>query len=432
METTQILPLKDSFQESISLPGSKSLTNRVLLLAGVSQGSSEIRHLLDCSDSYWCQKSLKQLGIEIDEESNKVTVHGNGGQWNFNAPGQIDVGSAGTTGRFLTALLAASCPKEVLINSSEQLAKRPIKQMLDLLREIGCTIDGNSFPVKTGGLKKVLKNHVITHGTTSSQFISALMLSGPLLKGGLKIELSTSIVQAGYTDITVDVMKSFGIEVEVVSDSEGRRTFTVPEGIYQACDIDIEVDFSTASYFLALAAATKSTITLPRMNPDSHQPDKEFANILRNMGCQVDYHGTELTLTGPDKALKGNFTIDMYACADTSLTLACLAPLADGPIEIRNIAHIRKHESDRIGRMAENLRLLNIKVDEFDDGLKVYPGKVGAGEVEGFDDHRIAMSLAVLGAASAGVTIRGSECVAKTCPNFYELIASLGVGVSKQ
>ena len=429
MEKT-IYPLNGGFNKELNLPSSKSITNRVLLLAAISQGKSIIRNPLICDDSYWCMDSLQSLNINLVQSAGAVAIEGNEGLWDLAPGAKANVGSAGTTGRFLTSILACSISESVTVTSSEQLANRPMSALLDALRHIGCQISGDSFPLFIEPMQDDLLSNITMSGGVSSQFVSGVMMAAPMMPDGVEIKMDGEIVQDGYVDITIDVMKKFGVDVlKDTSNDDGNIIFRVPHAKYVSTNMEVEVDCSTASYFLALAAANNSKVTINGFNCDSLQPDRLFVPILERMGCFIQQDKFKITLTGPEK-LKGGFVVDMKSCSDTVLTLACIAPFCDEPIEIRNVEHIRHHESDRISAISTLLQRVGIKVIEYNDGLKIFPGNPSFKELQTYEDHRIAMALTVLGASSSGLILTGAECVAKTCPDFFEIISGLGVQVS--
>jgi 3-phosphoshikimate 1-carboxyvinyltransferase len=265
---------------------------------------------------------------------------------------------------------------------------------------------------------------VSVSGAQSSQFISGLLMGAPLMDRPVEIRVTDGIVQSDYVRITLEVLAAFGVHIEA---SAAMDRFLVTPSVFRSVDYAVEADASTATYFAALAAL-KGEITIENLRTDTTQPDIEFLDVLRRMGCTVESGPSGVTVRGPER-LRGGFSIDMRAFSDSCLTLAAIAPFADAPIEIGGVAHIRHHESDRIGVMARILAELGVPVEEREDGLKISPGLPRFGRVPTHDDHRVAMSLAVLGLAASGVEIEDPACVSKTCPNFFELISQLGAAV---
>jgi 3-phosphoshikimate 1-carboxyvinyltransferase len=247
-------------------------------------------------------------------------------------------------------------------------------------------------------------------------------MATPLMKHPVEIRVTDHIVQSDYVRITMEVLAAFGVQIEA---SEALDRFYVTPAEFRAADYAVEADASTATYFAALGALL-GEVTISNLRLETTQPDIAFLDVLKGMGCGVE---PGVTVRGPEK-LRGGFTIDMRAFSDSCLTLAAIAPFADAPIEICGVGHIRHHESDRIGVMARILSDLGVPVEERADGLRISPALPRFGRVATHDDHRVAMSLAVLGLAGSGVQLVDPGCVSKTCPNFFELIAGLGAEVA--
>lgn len=262
---------------------------------------------------------------------------------------------------------------------------------------------------------------VSVSGSQSSQFISGLLMATPLMQRPVEIRVTDHIVQSDYVRITMEVLAAFGVRIEA---SAGLDRFCVTPSRFRPADYAVEADASTATYFAALGALL-GEVTISNLRLETTQPDIAFLDVLKRMGCEVE---PGVTVRGPEK-LRGGFSVDMRAFSDSFLTLAAMAPFADAPIEIGGVEHIRHHESDRIGVMARILSDLGVPVEERTDGLRITPAMPRFGRVATHDDHRVAMSLAVLGLAGSGVELGDPGCVSKTCPNFFELIGGLGAEV---
>jgi 3-phosphoshikimate 1-carboxyvinyltransferase len=429
---------KGPIRGSLAVPGSKSATNRALILAGAAglgatgERVSRVSGLLRSDDSYWCMEALHKLGAQMEDDGVNLTI---GAPHEWACPAEpIFIGSAGTTGRFLTAVLALSTRLAVEIAASEQLSSRPMEPLFEALRSLGARFEygeHRAFPVtilpRRGGAGTVQIS-----GSVSSQFISGLLMGTPLLGRPVEVLVTDRIVQADYVRITLAMMKSFGVEVEV-SDEFDR--FRVQPGSYQPTSYVVEADASTASYFLALAAVTGGDITLENLPSATLQPDIRFIQFLRQMGCRLEQEGSRMTIVGPARnalggRLRGGFTADMNACSDTALTLAAIAPFADAPIEIIGVEHIRRHESDRLRVMAASLCAAGVPVEERPDGLRIEPAQPRFARLDTHDDHRVAMSLTVLGVAGSGIELTDPGCVSKTCPDFFGMIEKLGAKVT--
>ncbi len=421
----RVAPVSGPINGSVRLPGSKSVTNRALIMAAAAEGPSTISDILQSDDSWWCVEALRHLGVRVEEGETGLEIERRG-PWVQSS--EAFIGSAGTTGRFLTSVLACSAVTALTLTASAQLSSRPMRPLFEALATLGGQFRFGgadaSFPVT------ILPpgpgaDSVSVAGGQSSQFLSGLLMGAPLLGRPIDIRLSDDMVSADYVRITLAMLADFGIEIDV---TPGFDRFTVHPGQYRGRDYAVEADASTASYFLALAAVTGGEITLENLQRETLQPDIQFVGLLERMGCQVSTGAQGLTLRGPAQ-LRGGFSIDMRGFSDTALTLAAIAPFADGPIEITNVEHMRHQESDRIAVMAQSLAAASVPVEERVDGLKISPGTPQMARLPTHDDHRIAMSLALLGARGAGVELEDPGCVSKTCPRFFEMIAGLGVGV---
>ena len=419
-----VAPRREAVTGSITVPGSKSVSNRALILAGMAEGKTALTGLLRSDDIYWCAWSLRQLGVGVEIEGDLARIKGNGRKRPASA--RLHVGSAGTAARFLPALLAAGDEGEFKVTASEQMSSRPVGPLFDALRSGGAVIESlerdNCYPVRIVG-GSFAGGDLTMSGNLSSQFISGILMGAPHTEKGIRLTVDGGIVQSDYVRITLDTMAHFGVGVSVNDDFSG---FEVEPQSYVGKDLAVEADASTATYFSALAVATGGDITLQNIGENTRQPDYAFHAILELMGANVTRGAgqTRVQMSGP---IRGGFELDMRPLSDASLTVAALAPFADGPITITNVAHIRHHESDRISAMCQSLSKLGIKVEEREDGMKIFPGTPQPATLDTFEDHRMAMSLAVLGIAGNGVRLNNPGCVSKTCPTFFEDLAKLGV-----
>jgi len=413
---------------TLALPGSKSYSNRALILAAMADGRSTLRGLLRSDDSYWCADALRRLGAGVVVDGDSAVIDGLGRR-RPNNQARLYIGSAGTSARFLPGLLAAGAEGRVILDASRQMRGRPMAPLLVALRSLGAeiscplTADAPPLEISAGTLRG---GPVTMSGAVSSQFISGVLMAGPLAPEGVHVLIPDHVVQKDYVAMTLDMMRTFG--AEVVTD-EALTDMRVAPGAYRPTAVTLEADASTATYFFALAAVTGGRMTVTNVGTATRQPDLRFIDILERMGCAVDRAPGQVTVAGPEGGrLTGGLDLDMRPLSDATLTLASIAPFADGPIAIRNVAHIRKHESDRIAVICRALTDLGIAVEERDDGLTVYPGRPTHGVMETHDDHRVAMALSVLGVAAEGVRILDPGCVSKTCPPFFDLLKGLGVG----
>jgi 3-phosphoshikimate 1-carboxyvinyltransferase len=409
---------------SLRVPGSKSLTNRALLLAGAAAGATKLLAPLIADDTEVMMAALRQLGARVDRvagaDGDDVTVQGLGGPPAAAADGTaVDCGMAGTVGRFLVPVLAAGSGR-FEVDGHPQLRRRPLGPVLAALRAQGAEIEGESLPLSvtahglTGGVVDV-------DASVSSQFLSGLAIAAPLARTATTLRFG-ALVSAPYLDLTLDAMGRFGASV---TRADGALQITA--GGYRAVDaFEIEPDVSTASYFLASAAVTGTTATLPGLDLDTTgQGDIELVSHLEAMGCEVSARAP-LSLTGPPR-LRG-VQADMNSSSDVFMTLACVAPFADGPTTITGIGHARVKESDRVDATARNLRALGIEVEEGRDWLRVVPGIVSPARLPTFEDHRIAMAFSLIGTRVA-IELEDPGVVAKTCPTFFSLWPRTGAVV---
>ena len=428
VKAVRVAPLGRPAVAELTVPGSKSVSNRALILAAMAEGRTQLSGLLRSDDTFWCIDALKRLGAEIEVDGTSAAIEGIGRR--RPKQGHLHVGSAGTVARFLPPFLAAGAPGEWCVTASKQMSRRPVAALFDTMRQGGASIEhegqAGCYPVRISGAT-FKGGRLNISGSVSSQFISGILMGAAQTAEGVTLDVTGGIVQSEYVRITLDAMAHFGANVTVEDDFASFRVSPVG---YCAKDLVVEADASTATYFAALAAVTRGRITMLNLTPTTRQPDYGFLEILERLGCAVERKADRTTVacSGP---LKGGFSVDMRPLSDASLTLAAIAPFADKPITITGVAHIRHHESDRIAAACKSLSLLGVPVEEHADGLTVCPAKPKFAKLETFEDHRVAMAFAVLGAAAEGVELLAPSCVSKTCPTFFEIIAGLGVGVTE-
>lgn len=422
MEKYDIKPLKTK-DIKVTVPGSKSITNRALLMAALSEGECFIKGVLFSDDSRHFLKALEDLGFElnIDEKNKSVRVVGQGGEIP-KKNGTIYVGSAGTAARFLTAMLGLS-EGEYVINASEQMKKRPMKPLFDVLKSMGSEIvfleEENALPVKIKGCKATNKARVSLDISKSTQFLSALMMIGCMCKEGLEVEITSEKKTGSYIDITRNMVEEFGGKI----DFDGHVYFVEPKP-YSIKEYQVEPDVSAACYFYGIAAIYGCKALVNNVHFDSTQGDIRFINVLEEMGCKVSDTKQGIEVVGPTK-LRGLENVDMNNFSDQALTLANVAIFADAPTTISNIAHIRGQECDRLNAIASNLRNMGINVDEKEDSITIYPGAFHSADIETFEDHRVAMSFTMSGLGDISLTILNPMCCKKTFENYFEIIEGL-------
>ncbi|MBR1477518.1 MAG: 3-phosphoshikimate 1-carboxyvinyltransferase [Lachnospiraceae bacterium] len=415
---------------ALNVPGSKSITNRALLIAALAKGESVLKGVLFSDDSRHFLDCLNELGFltEIDENSRSVKINGLSGKLP-KKEASLNVGSAGTAARFITAFLGLSKGGAYHLDSSEQMKKRPMKELLDSLTELGCDIsyDGNEghFPYTIRG-KGFLKPETTVNIDKSSQFLSALLISSVLSKEDFTVH-TTGAHGMAYIDMTLRMMWEFSVDVMRMGNdyviSRGQK--------YTAREYEIEPDMSAAAYFYAAGALTGANVRVDGVHFDSMQGDIEFLRILEKMGCELKDTDEGIVLTPPVSGKLKGVDADMSAFSDQALTLAAIAPYADSPVIIRNIGHIRLQECDRLNAMEKNLTALGIQCETDADSIKIYPGVPKGCEIETYEDHRVAMSFALTGLLVPGVEIINPSCCKKTFEDYFDVFDEFTQKVSE-
>ncbi len=414
-----------------AVPGSKSITNRALLIAAMANGTSILNGCLTSDDARHFLECIKELGFPVEEASDgklgsNIKITGFGGAIP-NKKAAIYVGSAGTAARFLVAMLAFS-DGEYTVNSSRQMKKRPMQPLIDTLRAAGATVtcleEEGHFPMHIVGAgdKTKIPDVISVNIDKSSQFLSALLISAGAL--GKKIEIKvTGSHGLSYVDLTVSMMKSFGVSVSKAIVNDEIKYIISGSECYNAIEYNIEPDMSAAAYFYALAAILGAKVYVKGVSRKMLQGDVAFIDVLEKMGCDVVEAGDGLEVHGRDEgSLLGDMTVDMSAFSDQALTLAAIAPFAAGRITINGIGHIRMQECDRINAIVSNLRGLGIEVEEDEDSVTIYPGQPSAGKIETYDDHRVAMSFALTGLRAEGIVIKNPDCCKKTFAEYFDIL----------
>ncbi len=404
----------------VAVPGSKSYTHRALIVSSLADGESILFNALRCEDTEHTARALIKFGVKVRWESNHIQVLGKGGM--FRATDEkIDVGDSGTTMRFLTAL-AGLRTGITLLDGSERMRKRPMGELLSGLEELGVKAysqNGDACPPVivesqglTGGTARI-------KGEESSQFISGLLMVAPYARKDVNLEVTDSLASKPYVDITQNVMSAFGVEVR---NQRHHFFFIKAEQRYLPQKYRIEGDASNASYFFSAAAVCKGRVRVGNLNPATIQGDIGFVGILERMGCHVTRGSDWIEVVGGK--LRG-IEVDMNEMPDLVPTLAVTAAFARGKTVIRNIGHLRLKESDRIHAVAAELSKMGIRVKEGEGGLEIEGGEPRGGEVETYNDHRMAMSFAIAGLAVPGVRIKEERCVDKSFPGFWETLQKL-------
>lgn len=418
-----IAPLARPPDAVVAVPGSKSISNRVALLAALAEGRSTLDGVLFSDDTRYMAAALRALGVAVtaDEAAARLVIDGCGGRWPARTAA-LDVGNAGTAMRFLVAALCLGAGT-YRIDGTARMRQRPIRELVEALRPLGAELD---CVAETGAPPVTVHAHGLAGGATtlaaarSSQFVSAILQVAPYAARDVELTLAGEIIAQPYIDMTVAVMAQWGVAVA----HDGDRVYRVRAGQrYRAQRYAVEPDASGAHYFWAAAALTGGRVRVPGLSRASLQGDVEFAALLGRMGAQVTWADDAVTVHGRGRL--GGITVDMNAFSDTAPTLAVLGAFAAGPVRIDNVAHLRLQESDRLHAVATELAKLGARVDERADGLTVWPSALHGGEVETYDDHRIAMAFALAGLVVPGIVIRDPGCVAKTFPDFFERLEEL-------
>ena len=425
-EVREIVPVPGPLDAVVRPPGSKSVTNRALVAAALARGTSNLVGTLDADDTAAMLGCLRGLGIPIGDGSDgpdgSIRVVGCGGRPPLDGA-ILDARLSGTTSRFI-APVAALARGTVVLDGADPLRRRPMAALFDALEALGAGIEPlgepGHLPVRiTGSPRDVLGGSVEVTGNVSSQFLSALLLSGPCFDDGLTVGVTTDLVSVPYVQLTLDVMAAFGATVD---HDDGWRTITVSPGGYRAVDrFDIEPDASAASYWAAAAVIAGGSVRIDGLGRSSRQGDVAFIDVLASMGAEVTWSDHDVVVRGAG-TLRG-VTVDMADISDTAQTLAAVAVFAEGPTTVTGIGFIRGKETDRIAAVVSELRRLGIDASEDPDGFTVRPGPVRPADVHTYDDHRMAMSFALVGMRAPGVRILDPGCVAKTYPRFWDDLA---------
>ena len=420
----EILPVSSPIVGTAPVPGSKSITNRALALAALAGGETLLIGALVADDTQRMQDCLVNLGfrVEVSNTAHQVRVWGRDGAIPV-SQAQLFVGNSGTTARFISPIAALGYG-EFLLDGVERMRERPIRDLADALGKLGVEIDcPTGCPPLTIHAKGLQGGCTTVRSDASSQFLSGLLLAAPCATKETIIRVEGPILSAPYIEMTVAMVRQFGGIVEVCDDG---RTYRIPGGqkLKSPGTYAIEPDASAASYFFAAAAVTAGRVRIENLGPDALQGDVAFVDVLEQMGCVVTKATGFIEVHGPE-TLRG-VTVDMNAISDTVMTLAAIAPFADSPTVIENVAHIRHKETDRLSAVATELQRLGVRVEERSDGLTIFPAKqLLPATIQTYDDHRMAMAFAISGLRSPGIVIDNPQCVAKTFPDFFARLEEL-------
>jgi 3-phosphoshikimate 1-carboxyvinyltransferase len=425
----KINPITHPLNATVRVPGSKSLTNRALLIAALAEGVTHINNALFSDDSRYFAKALQMLGftVELDEIYHGMTVVGMRGTIPA-VKAELFIGNAGTAARFLSAFLTLG-RGEYILDGEPRMRQRPIGDLVNSLTQLGAKLEttNNCPPVRitASGLRG---GKTTIAGDISSQFLSALLMVAPYSRESIEIALSTELNSKPYVDMTIAIMKEFGVEVE----RRGYEYFKIPLSSYKIYNrkslarnsYTIESDASAASYFFAAPAICRGTVRVSNISRNSKQGDITFLDILQQMGCEIKEGKNFIEVTGAS-SLQG-VDVDMRDIPDTAQTLAAVAPFASSPTRIRGIASARVKETDRVSATCTELKRLGVQVEEHEDGMTIYPTlNLQPTNIQTYNDHRMAMAFSLIGLRFDGVTIENPACVSKTFPNYFEVLETL-------
>lgn len=449
-EQYHVRKLDNPIDWRVRVPGSKSMTNRVLLLAALQQGKITIDGVLFSEDSRVFLSSLQSLGfaLQIDEEQKQVVLEGCNGKIP-KKEAEIYVGSAGTAARFLTAMLGCS-EGTYVINASEQMKKRPMRPLFELLEQLGAEIvypeQEYHLPIRIIGCMKMheqtadkadglkssdnnteikskyeknsrLQKYMELDISKSTQFLSAMLLIAPMFRQGIQIHITSEKKDGSYIRITRHMMEQFGVNVGF----DGENYFIPAEASYHRTQYTVEPDMSAACYFYAAAALTGGKALVYHVHSDNTQGDLKFLKVLERLGCQVTEEKEGITVTGPEQGHLKGIHINMNDFSDQTMTLAVLAPFCREKVRIEGIGHIRLQESDRLHGIAVELTKLGVKCVEEETALTIYPSVPGPGVVETYEDHRMAMAFSLIGLMIEGIVIDNPMCCRKTFEDYFKI-----------
>lgn len=427
METLVLQP-RTQVRGEVTLPGSKSLSNRVLLLAALARGTTTVSNLLDSDDVRHMLAALKLLGVgyTLSDDRTQCTVTGLGGAFRVEQPVELFLGNAGTAVRPLTAALCLS-HGEFTITGEPRMYERPIGDLIVAMGALGADVkylSNPGFPPLAIKGNPLSGGEVSIKGAISSQYLTALLMVAPLLSSDLVINVVGDLVSKPYIDITLDTMARFGVKVE----NQNYQRFKVPAGAGYVApgEMMVEGDASSASYFLAAAAIGGGPVKVHGTGSASVQGDAEFAKVLQQMGAKVEYSDMWIEVTGTG-TLKG-VDVDLNHIPDAAMTIATTALFAEGPTCIRNVYNWRVKETDRLSAMATELRKVGAVVEEGEDYIHITPpAKIQAAAIDTYNDHRMAMCFSLAAFGDAAITINDPRCTSKTFPNYFDEFSRITV-----
>ena len=431
LSSLPIKPITQPLNATVRVPGSKSLTNRALLIAALAKGTTHLTNALFSDDSKYFATALQILGfdIQLDEENHEMIVTGLGGKIPAKKA-ELFVGNAGTAARFLSAFLTLG-NGEFILDGDSRMRERPIGDLVVALHQLGVELEStNNCPPVEIFAKGLPGGKTRIAGNTSSQFLSALLMVAPYAQSPIEIRLTTNLNSKPYVDMTISIMQDFGVKVQ----RNDYQYFSVPITKYQLpisqfsnspiSTYPIESDASAASYFFAAPAICGGTVRVENISRKSRQGDIAFLDVLQKIGCEIKEGSDWIEVTRAN-VLHG-LDVDMRDISDTAQTLAAIAPFASSPTRIRGIGTARLKETDRVSATCNELTRLGVQVEEHADGMTIYPCKTfNSASIQTYNDHRMAMSFSLMGLRLDGIAIENPACVSKTFPSYFEVLDSL-------
>ena len=415
-KTYKVKQVSGPVQGTVKPPGSKSITNRALIIAALAEGTTNLSGVLDCQDTQVMIQSLNRLGIKVKHDPARCTVEVTGCAGKIpQTSASLWLANSGTSIRFLTALCATGEGKFIL-DGNPRMRERPIQDLVEALKLLGVDVaceNATGCPPVRVSAKGLSGGETSISGNVSSQYLSALLMVAPAAQKPVTITILDEMVSKPYLEVTLGVMAQFGVTIDRVKPSVWKIQ---PQTYQRSAIYEIEPDASAASYFFAAAAISGGRVTVEGLNQDALQGDINFIRVLEDMGCQIERGRDSVTVQGGP--LKG-IDVDMNDISDTAQTLAAVAVFAEGPTCIRNVGHIRHKETDRIAAVATELKRMGIQVEETEDSLTIFPGEIQPATIETYDDHRMAMSFALVGLKIPGIVINDPDCTIKTYPHFF-------------
>ena len=435
-DTLTVTPIK-SLDGTVTLPGSKSLSNRCLLLAALSDGITKVDNLLESDDIRYMLEALDQLQVPVDRHSSdSVTVTGQAGPINSPTPEEVCelfLGNAGTAMRPLAAALCMGKGKFVL-DGVPRMRERPIADLIDGLQQLGADVscvEETGCPPVTINANGLKGGEASISGKMSSQFLSSLLMAAPAVDGDVTISIKDELISAPYVALTIGLMKKFGVNVEIVGDMDGTPSFKIAESEKYTSpgSILVEGDASSASYFIAGAAITGGTVTVRGCGSESVQGDVAFANVMEQMGATVTWAPESITVTRDSATKLKGVDVDCGKIPDAAMTLAVAALFADGPTTIRNVYSWRLKETERMKAIVAECTKLGATVEEFKDYCIIHPPKDNKINdnvlIETYDDHRMAMTFSLAACGGVNVIINDPGCTAKTFPTYFDMLEGI-------